>query len=438
MRNKTSTYSFSPLLAILTLLLMLTACSEPTEIIFTHGPEDSGTLQMLIDDFNARYDGKIHVTWQEGDRLSNEYYRELEQAFKSGTSDIDVLSADVVWTATFAERGWVSNLSQPFFEHYEAQSFVPAALNSASYQGQAWGVPWYTDLGILYYRKDLLEEHGFKEPPVTWTELTTMANTIQNHLFIKHGYVFQGANYEGGVANACEFIWNAGGQILFGDLSIDLDAPPTTLLTVNSQESIAGIESAQKLITSGVSPREVYTYREAECLSAFKNGDAIFMRSWPTAYQQILSSDSPIQAEHLGVAVLPVSSPDNASYSCLGGWNLMVNASASPEEQDAAWTFIRFLTDEAQQRTLAREGGHLPVLQQLYEEEALIADVPAIGLAKQVMPHARLRPVTTSYMELAPDIAWAFSEALQDNLSATAAVESIEGLFQADVVANRE
>jgi multiple sugar transport system substrate-binding protein len=438
MQNRLSKHYVSPLLTIILLCLLITSCSGPTEIVFTHGPEDSGTLQQLVDDFNAQHKGDIKVTWQEGDRLSNEYYRELEKAFKSGTSDIDVLSADVVWTSTFADQGWVANLSQALFEQYETEDFLPAALNSASYQGQAWGVPWYTDLGILYYRKDLLQQQGFDSPPTTWTELAEMTAKIQNNLSVKHGYVFQGANYEGGVANVCEFIWNAGGQILFGDLSIDLDAPPASLLMVNSKEAIAGIESAQKLVSSGVAPKDVYTYKEAECLEAFKHGNAVFMRSWPTAYQQILASDSPINADQLGVAALPVHSPENNSYSCLGGWNLMVNASASAEEQAAAWTFIQFLTDEAQQRILARDGGHLPILQKLYEDEALLAKVPAMGLAKQVMPHARLRPVTPRYMEMAPDIAWAFSEVLQDNLSATVAVESIEGLFHADAVANRE
>ncbi len=417
---------------------MMTACSEPTEIIFTNGPDDSGTLQQLIDQFNEEHAGEIHVTWQEGARLSNEYYHELEKAFESGTSDIDVLSADVVWTSTFAQRGWVEDVSDQFFANYQAEAFVPAALNSVSYQNDVWGVPWYTDLGILYYRKDLLAQHGYSYPPTTLTDLSTMAKTIQDATFTKHGYVFQGGNYEGGVANACEFIWNAGGQILFGDLSIDGEEDQAPILTINSQEAIDGIRAAQQLIDDGVTPADIYTYKEAESLRDFKNGDAIFMRSWPGAYRQVLAKDSPIKAEALGVAALPVRDRDKQSYSCLGGWNLMVNATATEEEQAAAWTFIQYLTSEAQQRTLALSGGHLPALRSLYQDEALVADVPALGLALQVMPNARLRPVTPHYMELAPDIAWAFSEALQDNLSAVAAVESIEGLFQAALVANRD
>ncbi|RME95536.1 MAG: ABC transporter substrate-binding protein [Bacteroidetes bacterium] len=432
MRNRIATTH------LLILFLLLTACTKPTEIVFTHGPDDSGTLAQLIADFNAQHKGDIHVTWQEGARLSNEYYRELEKAFLSGTSEIDVLSADVVWTSSFAEHGWVEQLSQPFFADYEPADFVVEALNSASYRSEVWGVPWYTDLGILFYRKDLLQEHGFHHPPVTWTDLIIMADSIQRNTFIKYGYVFQGANYEGGVANACEFIWNAGGQILVGDLSIDLDEPEPPLLSINSQEAIKGIESAQNLIASGIAPPDTYLYKEAETLATFKNGDAVFMRSWPTAYHQILASDAPITAADLGVAPLPVSERGNRSYSCLGGWNLMINASTSAAEKEAAWTFIRFLTAEQQQRTLARKGGNLPTLRSLYEDQALIAAVPAIGLAKQVMPNARLRPLTPHYMELAPDIAWAFSEALQGNLSAVAAVESIEGLFLSQVVTNRE
>ena len=265
-----------------------------------------------------------------------------------------------------------------------------------------------------------------------------MAHTIKDVNYTKYGYVFQGGNYEGGVANACEFIWNAGGEVLLGDLSIHDELTPGPLLMINSQEAIQGIEDAQNLVAGGVAPSDVFEYNEADALRAFENGDAIFMRSWPGAYHRILSTETPIHPADIGVAALPVSKKGNPSYSCLGGWNLMVSAFSSKEEQEAAWVFIQYLTDEIQQRTLALKGGNLPALRSLYDDEALIAQVPAIGLAKQVMPNARLRPVTPRYMELAPDIAWAFSESLQEHLSASAAVETIEGLFRATTVVANE
>ncbi|MEL6972203.1 MAG: extracellular solute-binding protein, partial [Bacteroidota bacterium] len=134
-----------------------------------------------------------------------------------------------------------------------------------------------------------------------------------------------------------------------------------------------------------------------------------------------------------GVTALPVSKNGTSSYSCLGGWNLMLSATSTAEEQEAAWTFIRFLTAEAQQRTLARQAGLLPTLGNLYNDEGLLAAVPALSLAKKVMPNARLRPVTPLYMEYAPDISQTFSQVIQGKLTAVAAVESMENLFQESV-----
>ena len=41
-----------------------------------------------------------------------------------------------------------------------------------------FGVPWYTDAGLLYYRRDLLEKAGFSDPPKTWEELAEQAFKI--------------------------------------------------------------------------------------------------------------------------------------------------------------------------------------------------------------------------------------------------------------------
>lgn len=48
-----------------------------------------------------------------------------------------------------------------------------------THEGGIRGVPWCTDAGILYYRRDLLEESGFSEPPGTWDELKEQAGTVQ-------------------------------------------------------------------------------------------------------------------------------------------------------------------------------------------------------------------------------------------------------------------
>ena len=81
-------------------------------------------------------------------------------------------------------------------------------------EGAVYGVPWFTDAGMLYYRKDLLEESGFSKPPETWDELKEQARKVQRDSGTQYGFVFQGADYEGGVVNGLEYVWISGGDVL--------------------------------------------------------------------------------------------------------------------------------------------------------------------------------------------------------------------------------
>ena len=75
-----------------------------------------------------------------------------------------MIGGDVVWPAQLAANGWILDLSDLFTEDLRSD-FVNAAIQSVTYQGKIWGVPWFTDAGLLWYRKDLGEDSGFSEAP---------------------------------------------------------------------------------------------------------------------------------------------------------------------------------------------------------------------------------------------------------------------------------
>ncbi|MEZ4992184.1 MAG: ABC transporter substrate-binding protein [Saprospiraceae bacterium] len=433
---------FSSVFFLLIVALLYTGCSDrtPVELTFAFGPDDSGAVASLIDNFNQKNQGKIHVTWQQGSRLSNEFFREIEKDFSSDTPIIDVVGSDVVWTSAFANAGWVEDLTSQFYDEYENDDFVEGALNSTIYQSKIWGVPWYTDAGILYYRKDLLATNGFDHPPATWKELADMAKTVMTNNKVKAGYVFQGANYEGGVVNACELIWNADGNILISDLSsgstVDEASSDVNIITINSAAAKQGLTEVSNLIMNGIVPREVAEYKELDTRRAFADGETVFMRDWPTAYPLLLKGAADLEASQIGVAALPVSKPGLRSYSCLGGWNMMINNRISDEKKDAAWTFIQFMTDARQQKQLALEGGTLPSLNKLYLDEKFLAQAPMADMAREVIQHTRVRPVTPKYMELAPDMAWTFNEVLKGSLNPTEAIETMQGQMEGVLAAN--
>jgi len=404
--------------------------SAPTELIFTFSPDDSGTLRTLIDAFNRQHEGAIHVTWRKTPRTSDAYFQQLQSALTAPDPDIDVIGADVVWTAELARNGWVADLSQRFHRDYNPDDFLHEALGSASHQFRIWGMPWYIDAGMLFYRRDLLLRNDFTTPPRTWDELKEMAQTILHNEDVAYGFVFQGDAYEGGVTNACEYIWNAGGRIMTSSARLASEPggqiEPPNVINVDTPEAARGLDIARSMVTSGVAPPEVVSFREQDTWEAFLGGQAVFMRHWPFAYGLVGDpSLSQLDPEQIGITSVPAADAGRPRYSCLGGWNLMISAAASPAQQEAAWTFIRFATAAKQQKDRALGGGYLPSRRMLYDDPEVEGAVPVVDLGRSAIRNARSRPASPYYSRMSPRIADAFTRTLRGDQTGDEATQQL-------------
>jgi multiple sugar transport system substrate-binding protein len=47
------------------------------------------------------------------------------------------------------------------FPKSDQSKYLPAPIEGLTYDGKIWAVPWFTDAGMLFYRKDLLEKSGY-------------------------------------------------------------------------------------------------------------------------------------------------------------------------------------------------------------------------------------------------------------------------------------
>ena len=304
-----------------------------TEIYFTSAPDESGTTQKLIDMFNDTNKGKYKVIFHPGNADTGQRFDKLRTQMQAVGEDLDVILGDVIWTAQLAESGWISDLSDRFTES-QRKKFLPGSVEAITYKGKAFGMPWFTDTGLLYYRKDLLQESGFDGPPKTWDELKQMTLKVREDASLKYGFVFQGAAYEGGVCDGMEFIWTHGGEVL--------DPNDPTKVLVDSPEAIAGLATERSMITEGISPEGVTVYKEDESAGAFLNGDAVFLRQWPYVYALVGTSDYPkLKPEQVGVSELP-SADGEPGNGTVGDQPLYISSSA--RDPDAAWKFIQFLT----------------------------------------------------------------------------------------------
>src|SRR5207244_5996933 len=105
-------------------------------------------------------------------------------------------------------------------------NYLPVPLKSCTYNGQIVAAPMRTDLGVLYYRTDIIST-----APSTWNDLTSMAQS--NKSKTKYGYVWQGSQYEGLVCDFVEVLAGYGGSVL--------DPSNSKKVTINSPERVQAL-----------------------------------------------------------------------------------------------------------------------------------------------------------------------------------------------------
>jgi multiple sugar transport system substrate-binding protein len=402
-------------------LLGASACGGPAatnEVVLSY-MGDSIPQVGLIKKFNERHKDGFQVTVRVMPSNYGEYFEKLKTEFQVGGGGIDVILGDTIWMAEFAENDWISDLSGRFSE--ERSAFVDETIHPASVGEGLYGVPRFLDAGMLYYRRDLLEESGYSEPPKTWEELKEMATKVVKDQGTRYGYIFQGADYEGGVCNGLEFVWTHGGEVL--------DPNDASKVIIASPESVAALATERSMVSDGVAPQGVASYREYESEITFSiHGDAVFCRNWPAMYEVISWSESKVEPGQVGFSPLPVADGQHRTASCLGGDVLLINAFSEMKEE--AWEFIRFFDNEESQKTRALEAGLLPTRKALYHDREVTEALPMIAEAKEALLNVRPRPVSGRYSEMSRVMALQFNNVLRGNTMPEEAVETLQGDLQ--------
>jgi trehalose/maltose transport system substrate-binding protein len=354
------------------------------------GRDTTAYLQPLLDRWNQTHPGE-RVTLLELPEAADEQRAQMVANLQARSDRYDVLGLDVVWTAEFADAGWILPLERGMFQ---LDRFLPPVVDTAIYRGKLWAVPYTSNAGLLYYRKDLLAKQGFK-PPKTWEELREQATALHEKYGIG-GYAGQFLAYEGLTVNFAEAVQSAGGQIL---------SPDGTKVTMDSAKAKAGLDFLVGGFREGWIPPESLSFKEEESRLAFQEGRLAFARNWPHAYGP--ATDSAV-ANKFAVTRLPgLNGPGSSS---LGGVNLAL--SAYSRKQKSAVEFIRYFTGLENQRRVLTDGSFPPVWAELYDDPALIKRFPYLPVLKQSILSAQPRPASANYNQVSLVIASAVSNAL--------------------------
>jgi trehalose/maltose transport system substrate-binding protein len=359
-------------ICIVLLSLLLQGCTRPA----VHEPV---TLTLLEEWTNKRFSEARQQELQqftretgirvsllpspESARQKLVLWREL---LGTGASGPDVYGIDVIWPGMLAEN-FVD--LKPYFGNEVSLQF-PALAGAYTVDNKLVAMAYRPDIGLLFYRTDLLRQYGYRDPPRTWDELEVMASRIQAGERAKGkkqfwGFVWQGAADEGLTCDALE--WQAaegGGRIIEDDKTI----------SVNNPQAIRAWQRAARWVGS-ISPPGVVGYREWDSLNVWVAGDAAFMRNWPSAYADSQAVGSSIR-NNFDIALLPGGKAGRVGT--LGGWGFGISRfSAHPRE---ALELVRYLTRRDVQVKRSRVLSQPPTLPELYNLPEVLEPNPRFDL----------------------------------------------------------
>ena len=377
-------------------LMPLAACASRADVLTFSGSavgSEGAVVRRQLERFAASHPAlpvQIRVTPDAADQRHQLYVQWLN----AWTPDPDVLQLDVIWAPEFAAAGWIQPLDG-FDQSANDADFFSAPLRASRWLGHLYAIPWFVDVGMLYWRTDLLAA-----PPATFDALVAASrDAIANHR-VAEGFVWEGARYEGLVAVFLEHLAGFGGRILDDDGRVAVDTPEAIRALTFMRRSIDDVR---------VVPASVLTWQEEQARFAFQNGQALFMRNWPYAASLMRQPAESAVAGRFAVAALPrdagssMPAPGSSDRllggSALGGSVLAINARS--RHPDAAWAVVRYLTDPEQMLERARVVGQLPTRRSLYDGDRLGGLLPiAPAEARRLIDRAIPRPVTPIYTQL--------------------------------------
>ena len=352
----------------------------------------------------------IRVVQRDTPDAADQRHQLYVQWLNARASDPDILELDVIWTPEFAAAGWILPLDR---FRPDTAAFFPATIAADRWRDSLFAIPWFVDVGMLYWRTDLAQA-----PPATFDELVRTARTARGQ-GLRYGLVWQGARYEGLVATFTEYLGAHGGRILDGGR-----------VTVNSAAGLRALVAMRdQIYREDIVPRAVLTWHEEEVRFAFQNGEAAFMRNWPYAYEPLQNRSSSRVAGKFAVAPMPAARGGRPTAT-LGGAQLAINRNT--EHPEAAWAVVEYLTRPEQMLERAKVVGQFPSRVSSYDDPALaqVLSIPPAE-AKRVIQYAVPRPVTPVYTQLSEILQIYLHRALTRQLDPAPALTRAQGEMQA-------
>ncbi len=335
-----------------------TGAATGTITVWAMGAEGEN-LPTLAKEFESANPGaKVEVTAIPWDAAHDKFTTAI-----TANKTPDVAMVGTTWMGEFAELGALD----PTPGQIDKSVFFEGAQKTTEVDGTSYGIPWYVETRLVYYRTDLAEKAGITSPPTDWDGLKAMAKAMQEKADATWGIGLQ-AGGVGSWQSIMPFAWSAGADLTKDDgKAYNFDSP----------EVLKAAEYYQSFFTEGISDKAAPATPTTE--PDFASGKVPMFISGPWMMSAVEKAGGEGFKDKYDVMQIPA---DKQSSSFVGGSNLVVFKNT--KNRDSSWKFVQWLADPKVQVKWYGLSTDLPSVKSAWQDPALTADTKLAVFGKQL------------------------------------------------------
>jgi multiple sugar transport system substrate-binding protein len=295
----------------------------------------------------------------------------------AGGETPDVSQMGTTWMGEFAKTGALEEVP----DSVDMDSFFEGARNTAIVDDTSYGVPWYVETRLLYYRKDIADKAGVTEAPTDWDGLKEMAKALKEKGGAKYGISLAPNNWQ----EYLPFVWQNGGDVANEESEWTLDSP----------EAVEALEYYKSFFDEGLTAESVP--EGFDVTQGFIAGTHPAFFSGPWHMGLIEDQGGPEFADKWDIALMP---EQDSKTSFVGGSDLVVFKDS--DNKEAAWKFVQYLVDAETQRKWYETVAALPSVESAWEGGELSSD-EKLALFGEQLKDAKSPPPIPKWEQVAAE-----------------------------------
>ncbi len=355
-------------------------------------------LPTLAKEFEALNPGvKVNVTPMPFDAAHDK----LATAITAGKTP-DISQIGTTWMGEFATQAL-----DPTPASIDKSAFFEGAQKTTEVGGTSYGVPWYVETRLVYYRKDLAAKAGFTTLPTDWAGLKAMAKAMQTKAGAKWGIDLQPGG-QGSWQTILPFAWSNGAEVATTDQK---------KYTFDTPQTAEAVKYYQSFFTDKIAAKQLPQNSRAP---SFVNGSVPMFISGPWEMGGLNDLGKAGFKEKYGVMQMP---KQKTTTSFVGGSDLAVFKKS--QNRDSAWKFVQWLSDPKVQVKWYSLSTDLPSVKSAWTDPALTAD-PNLAVFGKQLEDAKAPPATATWEQVAAAFDTEMEKVTKSGLDPAAALKTVQ------------